>query len=104
MQLLQPVEGVGVQEVHDLPAAEVEDQRPPVGVLALAGVGVLVEGGAVEAGQREGVLREVGGHPVDDHADPGPVEGVDEGPEVVGRAVARRSARSTTSPGSPTSR
>ena len=88
VQLLDPVQGVGQQEVADLVAPEVEDQRAPVGVLALAGVGVLVEGGAVEAGQGEVVLGEVGRHPVDDDADAGLVQGVDEEPEVVGRAEA----------------
>ena len=69
VQLLDPVQGAGQEEVAHLVAAEVEDERAPVGVLALAGVGVLVEGGAVEAGEGPVVLGEVGRHPVDDHAD-----------------------------------
>ena len=90
MVLAQPVEGVGDEEVADLVAAVVEDQRAPVGVGAAARVGVLVERRAVEAGEREVVAREVRGHPVEDHAEPVLVQAVDEGLEVVGRAVARR--------------
>ena len=90
MELLDPVQGVGDEEVAHLVAAEVEHERAPVGVLALAGVGVLVERGAVEAGEGEVVLREVRRHPVDDHADAALVQVVDEAPEVVGVAVARR--------------
>ena len=56
VELLEPVQGVGDEEVAHLVAPEVEHERAPVGVLALAGVGVLVEGGAVEAGQRPVVL------------------------------------------------
>jgi pyruvate/2-oxoglutarate dehydrogenase complex dihydrolipoamide acyltransferase (E2) component len=50
---------------------------------------VLVEGRAVEAAEREVVVREVGGHPVDDHPDPAVVEGLDHRREVVGVAEAR---------------
>ena len=89
VELVEPVEGVGDEEVADLVAAVVEDERAPVGVLALAGVGVLVQRGAVEAGQRPVVAGEVGRHPVDDDADAPLVEVVDEEPEVVGRAEAR---------------
>ena len=89
VELLEPVAGVGDEEVADLGAAEVEDQRAPVGVLAAARVAVLVERRAVEAGQRPRVLGEVGGHPVDDHADAGLVQPVDEVAEVVRGAEAR---------------
>ena len=89
-------ERVGQQEVADLVAPEVEHERAPVGVLALARVGVLVQRGAVEAGQRPVVLREVRGHPVDDHADAAWVQRVDERAEVVGRCRSAPSARSTT--------
>ena len=82
--LAQPVEGVGDEEVADLVAAVVEDQRAPVGVGAAARVGVLVERRAVEAREREVVAREVRRHPVEDHAEPVLVQAVDKGLEVVG--------------------
>ena len=88
--LLEPVQRVGDQEVADLAATEVEDEGAPVGVLAARGVRVLVERRAVEARQREGVLREVRRHPVDDHADARLVQLVDEVAEAVGVAEPRR--------------
>ena len=53
------------------------------------GIGVLVQVGAVEAGQAVGVGREVRRHPVEDHADAPLVEVVDEAHELLRRAVAR---------------
>ena len=52
-------------------------------------VGVLVERRAVEARQRPLVGREVAGHPVEDDADAGLVQPVDEPPEAVGVAEPR---------------
>ena len=71
-------------------AAEVEDQRSPVRVFAKVRVGVLVQGFAVEPGQRPLILGEVRRHPVQQHADAGLVEFVHEVPEFVGVAEARR--------------
>ena len=88
--LAQPVQGAGQQEVAHLEAAEVEDQRAPVGVRAAARIGVLEQRAAVEARERPLVAREVRRHPVEDHADAGLVQAVDEGAELVGRAEARR--------------
>ena len=99
---LEPEERVGEQEVAHLVAAVVEDQRAPVGVLALARVLVLVERRAVEAAQAVVVLREVRRHPVEDHADAGLVQGVDEELEVVRGAEAagrREVARHLVAPG-----
>ena len=103
VELLQPEERVREEEVPHLVAAEVEDERPPVRVRAAPRVGVLVEVRPVEPGQRPVVAREVGRHPVEDHADAAPVHRVDEELEVVGRAVPGVRARSSSSPGSPTS-
>ena len=86
--LVQPEQGVGDEEVADLVAAVVEDQRAPVAMLAAARVGVLVEGRAVELPQAVAVAGEVGGHPVEDHADVVLMAVVDEIHEVLGRAVA----------------
>ena len=80
MELLEPVERVGVEEVAHLVAAEVEDVGAPLLVPAALRVGVLVERGAVEAGQRPLVGGEVTGHPVEDHADAGLVQSVDRAP------------------------
>ena len=95
VELVDPEAGVREQEVADALPAEVEDVGAPVGVLAAQRVGVLVERGAVEAAERPLVLGEVGRHPVEDHADAGLVEGVDEVLEVVGRRPSGRRGRST---------
>ena len=87
MVLAQPEQGVGDEEVADFVAPEVEHQRAPVGVRAPARVGVLIERGAVEAGQGELVAGEVRGHPIEDEPDSVLVHAVDERAEVVGRAV-----------------
>ena len=84
VELLEPEERVREQEVAHLVAAEVEDERAPVGMRAAARVGVLVERRAVEARERPVVAREVRRHPVEDHADAVPVQPVDEAAEVVG--------------------
>ncbi len=57
-------------------------------MLALARVLVLVQGGAVEARERVGVLRKVGRHPVEDDADPAVMTVVDQIAEIVGTAKA----------------
>ena len=56
---------------------------PQSGLRPEPGVGVLVQVGAVELGERPGVAREVRGHPVDDDADARLVQRVDEEAEVV---------------------
>ena len=83
VELLQPEEGAGEQEVLHLVPSEVEDQGPPVLVFAQPRVLVLVKGRAVIAGQGEGVAGEVGRHPVEEDADPLLVQVVDEPAEVV---------------------
>ncbi len=84
--LLQPEQRVGDEEVADLVAPVVEDERAPLLVRPPARVLVLVEGAAVEAGERPGVAGEVPRHPVEDHPDATLVEAVDQDPEVVGSA------------------
>ena len=84
VELLEPVEGVGDEEVAHLGPAVVEDVGAPLRVPAEPGVGVLVEGQSVEACERPLVGGEVAGHPVEQDADAGPVQLVDEVAEVVG--------------------
>ena len=88
--LAQPEQRVRDQEVADLVASVVEHERAPVGVLAAARIGVLVQRGAVEPREPELVTREVRRDPVEDHPDVVLVQAVDELAEVVGRAVERR--------------
>ena len=90
VELLEPVDGVGDEEVAHLAAAVVEHQRPPVGVRPEPRVGVLVQGSAVELCQCPGVAREVRRHPVDDHPDTRLVQRVHQEAEVVRVPVPRR--------------
>ena len=89
MVFAEPVERVREQEVPHLGPGEVEDERPPIGVRAAARVGVLVEMRSVEGRERPVVTREMGGDPVEDHADAALVQAVDEKAEVVGCPEAR---------------
>ena len=86
--LPQPVGGGGQQEAAHLRLAEVKDPCSPALMLPFQGVAVLIQARAVELDQPVAVLAEVGGHPVQDHADPGPMEPVHQIHEVMGRAVA----------------
>ena len=80
--------GTREQEAAHLGPREVEDQRPPVAMLAATGIGVLVEMGAVEEREPVGVLGEVRGNPVENDSKPRLVRGVHKMAEVVGRPVA----------------
>jgi hypothetical protein len=86
--LLDPEQRVADQEVPHLGAPVVEDQRLPVGVVPLPRIGMLVEVGAVEVAETVAIGGEVRRHPVEQHADAGGVEDIDELHEVVRRAEA----------------
>ena len=88
MELLDPVQGAGQQEVFHLVAAEVEDQRAPVEMLALAGVGVFVQWLAVEPGQTGNVLGEVRRYPVKNYANVVLVAVINEVAEIIRGAEA----------------
>src|SRR6185437_6312476 len=83
---LQPEQRVRHQEIHDFGAAVIVDQRAPVEVTALQRVGVLVQRGAVEMAEAMRVVREMPGHPVEQHAEPLAVAGVDQRGKVFRRA------------------
>jgi hypothetical protein len=90
VELVEPVHRVGDEEVPHLRPAVVEDQRAPIGMFAESRVLVLVERGAVEATQREVVFWKVRRNPVENDADPAPMQGVYEKTEIVRRPVSRR--------------
>ena len=85
VELLEPVERVGDEEVADLEATEVEDVGAPVGLVAAARVRVLIERQPVEARQGPLVAGEVPGNPVEDDANTRLVQRIHEELEVVGR-------------------
>ena len=90
MVFFQPEHGVGDQEGLHLGLAVVVDAGGPVGMLVHHGVGQLVAAGAVKLIQTVLVLREVGGHPVEDDADVRLMAAVDELHELLRLAVAGR--------------
>src|SRR5262245_3767290 len=79
---VEPEERAVEQEVRDLAATIVEYERAPVGMLALARVGVLIEVRAVEVGKSVRITREVRWHPVENDPHAAPVEIVHEGHEI----------------------
>ena len=85
---VQPEERAVDQELLHLVALVVEDHGAPVFVLAQPAVGVFVEGRAVERDQAVVVLGEVRGHPIQDDADVGLVQGIDESLEIIRGAEA----------------
>ena len=84
----QPEEGRRVEEGADFVPPIVKDTGTPVGVFSLAQIGIFIAGLSVKLIESEGVLREVGGYPVQNHAHTGLVELVDEIHQVVGCAKA----------------
>ena len=93
MVLIQPEKSIRDQEITNFVAPEVEDERAPIRVLALAWIHVFVEIGPIEFGKPVRVLREMGRHPIHDHTDSGLMTFLDKmaefirGPKPAGRRV-----------------
>src|SRR5262249_10131134 len=88
VEMLQPMERARDQEALHLASPEIVDGSVPVLGETLARIEVLVEGSAVEARQTVRIGREMRRHPVEDEADAGAMQAVDEAPETLRRAVA----------------
>lgn len=84
--LVEPEEGVAMQEVFYFVAGVVEDEGAPVLVFSLAGIFIFVEAGAVVAGEAVRVFREVSGHPVEQDSDAFLVAAIHEVSEFIGGA------------------
>src|SRR5882757_3693871 len=69
--LVEPEDGIRDQKILHFIAAVVEDQSTPIRVLSLAGVGMLVEMGAIELSQAVAVNREMCWRPVQKNSDAG---------------------------------
>ena len=83
---IEPEQRVGDQEVDHFGAAVIVDQRAPVEVAALQGIGVFVERGAVEIAEPMRIVGEMSGHPVEPYADPFAMAGIDKRGKVFRRA------------------
>ena len=90
VKALAPIQSVGGEEIANLSPAEIKNERPPVGMLPTARVGVLVERRAVEQRQRKVVPREVRRHPVKNHADARRVQRINQYRKIVRRSVPAR--------------
>ena len=84
---VHPETGVGEQKAAHLAPGKVEQLGAPLGDLAPAAVGMIVETGAVKAVQADLILGKVAGHPVQDHADARLMAAVDEIHELLGRSI-----------------
>ena len=85
---LHEVYGIGYEEAPDLILLVVEQHSTPLGLLAPAGIRMLVKGGAVKAAQALCVTGKVGGYPVHYYAYACLVEAVHQLLELGGGAVA----------------
>ena len=88
VELLEPEHQVGDEEITNLVAAVVEDQRSPFLVFPDPGITVFIDVCAIKESQAVGILRKMAGDPVDDHADAFSVAAVYKCPEFIGRSVA----------------
>ncbi len=86
MELFNPVEGAGEEEILDLIAAVVGDQCAPIFVLTKTRVFMFVEGAAIKTGQGKGILGEVARCPVKQYANAILVAIVDKKAELIWRA------------------
>ena len=87
MEVLDPVEGIGKQEILNFRTAVIEDLCAPIRMLALTRILVLVELCSVQARKTCRVFREVGRYPVKDDADSLFMEVVDHILEIIRCAV-----------------
>src|ERR1700722_18182423 len=78
MEMLQPVECAGDQKSLHLAPAKIVDVGIPVAMNSLARIEVLIERGAVETGETMWVVRKMRRHPVENYADAGGMQRVDE--------------------------
>ena len=87
VEFAQPVERARQQEIRDLTAAVIVDQRVPIGMIALPRVGVLVKRGTVKAAEPVRIGREMPGNPIQQQSQPGAMAGIDKGAEIVRRSI-----------------
>ena len=88
VEMLEPMERACDQEALHLATAEIIDVGVPVLVEPFARIEMLVERAAVEAGKPVRIRREMRRHPVDQQADAGGMQGIDEAREILGRTIA----------------
>src|ERR1700675_1857969 len=87
---IKPKQSVGYQIIADFIAAVVIDERAPIELCSLAGVGVFVEVSAIKLSETVRVAREMSRSPVQDDSDAGIVTTIDKIHEIGGASIAAR--------------
>ena len=85
---VEPEESVGDEIVLDFVAAVIVDESAPIGMRALAWVGMFVEMRAVELSEAERITRKMRRSPIKQNAEAGLMAAVDESHELFWSAVA----------------
>ena len=88
MELLDPVQGIGNQEVLHFVHLVVKYLGAPVGMLALSGIRILIQRLAVEVRQTMGVLGKMGRNPIQDDANLLLMQVIDQIHKILRAAVA----------------
>src|SRR6516165_12451117 len=78
MEALAPEQGICQKEIADLMPAIIENESSPILVSAAARVFVLVQRRSIKTGQSPIVARKLRWHPVNDYANAGLVQRVDQ--------------------------
>ena len=84
MVFIQPEKRIADQEIFNLVAAVIENERAPILMLSQTGIFMLEEAASVITGQAMGVLGKMSGHPIQNHADSGLMAAVHKIPKLVG--------------------
>ena len=84
MVFIQPEKRIADQEIFNLVAAVIENERAPVLMFPQAGIFMLEETASVIAGKAVGVLWKMSGHPIQNHSDSGLMAAIDKIPKLVG--------------------
>ena len=87
---LNPIERIAHQIVADFAATVVINQGIPVLMVTFTRIAVFIERGSVKLGQAKVIGREMTGHPVQNHVQPGSVCRFDKVDKVVAGAKAAR--------------
>ena len=88
MELLDPVQGIGNQEVLHFVHLVVKYLGAPVGMLALSGIRILIQRLAVEVRQTMGVLGKMGRNPIQDDTNLLLMQVIDQIHEILRAAMA----------------
>ena len=84
MVFIQPEKRIADQEIFNLVATVIENERAPVLMFPQAGILMLEEAASVKAGKAVGIFGKMSGHPIQNHADSGLMAAVDKIPKLVG--------------------